>query len=143
MSMEQREAAERLVRAYYAAFEAGDAEAFLNLLTEDVVHDVSQGERQTGRSAFRRFIAHMDRCYRERIAGLSVMVDQQGQRAAAEFTVHGAYIATDPGVPDGTPPASGQTYTLPAGAFFALRDGRVARISNHYNLNDWVRQVGG
>ena len=66
-----------------------------------------------------------------------------GTRAAAEFVVHGTYIGTDPGVPKGTPEASGQTYTLPAGAFFTLRDGRVARISNHYNLGDWVRQVGG
>ena len=34
-------------------------------------------------------------------------------------------------------------YSLPAGAFFTLHGGKVARISNHYNLGDWVRQVGG
>ncbi len=141
--MQDRETAERLVRAYYAAFESGDTEAFLGLLTDDVAHDISQGTRETGREAFRRFMAHMDRCYRERIADLTIMADASGTRAAAEFTVHGEYIATDPGVPAGTPPARGQTYVLPAGAFFTLRDGRVARISNHYNLGDWVRQVGG
>jgi hypothetical protein len=27
------------------------------------------------------------------------------------------------------------------GAFFEIRDGRVARISNHYNFKDWLRQV--
>lgn len=135
--------AERLVRAYYDAFNAGDRAAFLALLTDDVAHDISQGGRETGRDAFARFMAHMDRCYRERIADLVVMVDATGTRAAAEFTVHGTYIATDPGVPQQTPPAAGQTYSLPAGAFFTLRDGRVARIANHYNLGDWVRQVGG
>ena len=31
---------------------------------------------------------------------------------------------------------------LPAGAFFEIRDGKVARISNTYNLNDWIAQVG-
>ena len=136
-------AAEQLVRAYYAAFNAGDAEAFLALLTEDVVHGISQGGEDVGKDAFRRFIAHMDRCYREQIIDLVVLTEPTGTRAAAEFVVHGTYIATDPGVPAGTPPASGQTYTLPAGAFFTLRDGKVARISNHYNLGDWVRQVGG
>ncbi|HEY2132863.1 MAG TPA: ketosteroid isomerase-related protein [Acetobacteraceae bacterium] len=133
--------AERLVRAYYAAFDDADAEAFLALLTEDVVHDISQGGREVGKPAFRRFVAHMSHCYRETITDLVVMTDATGTRAAAEFTVHGSYTATDPGVPAGTAPASGQSYTLPAGAFFTLRDGRVARISNHYNLGDWIAQV--
>ena len=39
-------------------------------------------------------------------------------------------------------PDNGQTYVLPAGAFFEIRDGKVARISNTYNLNDWIAQVG-
>lgn len=135
--------AERLVRAYYAAFNSGDRAGFLALLTEDVVHGISQGGTETGRDRFGAFMAHMDRCYREQITDLVVMTDGTGTRAAAEFTVHGAYIGTDPGVPAGTPPARGQAYSLPAGAFFSLRDGRVARIANHYNLGDWVRQVGG
>lgn len=134
--------AERVVRAYYDTFNARDFEAFLALLTEDVVHDISQGGREVGRAAFRAFLLHMDRCYRERISDLVVMTEPTGTRAAAEFVVHGSYVETDAGVPAGTPPARGQTYMLPAGAFFTLRDGRVARISNHYNLGDWVRQVG-
>ena len=55
--------------------------------------------------------------------------------------MHGTYVATDPGVPPGTPPARGQGYVLPAGAFFTVRDGRIARVSNHYSLRDWVAQV--
>ena len=133
--------AEEIVRAYYEAFNAQDLDGFLALLTEDVIHDISQGGRETGKEAFRRFLDHMNRCYRERIADLVVMTEPSGERAAAEFTVHGTYLATDPGVPAGTPPACNQTYRLRAGAFFALRQGRIARISNHYNLGDWVRQV--
>jgi steroid delta-isomerase-like uncharacterized protein len=84
----------------------------------------------------------MNRCYRERIADLVVLTEPSDTRAAAEFVVHGSYIATDPGVPSATPDAAGQSYVLPAGAFFTLRRGRIARISNHYNLGDWVRQIG-
>ena len=135
--------AETTVRAYYAAFNAGDTEAFLALLVDDVIHDISQGGRETGKDAFRRFMVHMDRCYRETLSGLVVMASPDGTHAAAEFMVHGTYIATDPGVPAGTAPAHGQAYTLPAGAFFTLRDGKVARIANHYNLGDWVAQVNG
>jgi steroid delta-isomerase-like uncharacterized protein len=136
-------AAETLVRAYYAAFNTGDMAGFLDLLTEDVVHDISQGGSEVGRAGFARFLEHMNRCYRERIVDLLVLTEPTGTRAAAEFIVEGTYIATDRGVPAGAPQASGQTYRLPAGAFFAIRDGRIARVSNHYNLADWVRQVGG
>ncbi|MBV9747951.1 MAG: nuclear transport factor 2 family protein [Acetobacteraceae bacterium] len=128
---------EALVRAYYDAFNRGDEAAFLALLAEDVVHDINQGDRQVGKTAFARFLAHMNACYRERIVDLVVLTEPSGTRAAAEFTVHGAYVQTD----EGLPPASGQTYALPAGAFFSLRDGKVSRISNFYNLQDWLAQV--
>jgi steroid delta-isomerase-like uncharacterized protein len=134
---------EQLVRAYYAAFNAGDVEAFLELLAEDIVHGINQGAEEIGKPAFRRFLEHMNRCYRERITELVVLTEPGGAWAAAEFVVSGSYIATDPGVPAGTPHAAGQAYVLPAGAFFTLREGKIARISNHYNLGDWVRQVGG
>lgn len=130
-----------LVTAYYAAFNAGDTDAMLALLTEDVIHDISQGGREIGRPAFARFMAHMNRCYAEQLTDLVVMTHPDGSRAAAEFTVHGRYLQTDPGVPAGTPPARGQVYTLPAGAFFALREGKLARVTNHYNLGDWITQM--
>ncbi len=128
---------EALVRAYYDAFNSGGEAAFLALLADDVVHDINQGERQVGKAAFARFLAHMNACYRERIADLVVLTEPSGTRAAAEFTVHGTYLQTD----EGLPPASGQSYTLPAGAFFTLRDGKVSRISNFYNLQDWLAQI--
>lgn len=127
-----------VIRAYYAAFNAGDKEAFLAVLTDDVVHDINQGERQVGKEAFGRFVDHMTRCYRERLEDMVILTGTTPDRGAAEFTVHGTYLATDEGLPE----ASGQTYVLPAGAFFTLRDGRVARISNYYNLQDWLSQVG-
>lgn len=130
--------ATELVQAYYAAFNAGDMPAFLDLLAEDVVHDINQGERQVGKTTFAAFMDKMNRCYRERLTDIVVMQNADGNRAAAEFVVHGEYLADD----EGLPPADGQTYVLPAGAFFEIKDGKVARISNYYNLNDWIAQVG-
>ena len=130
--------ATELVQAYYAAFNAGDMPAFLDLLADDVVHDINQGERQVGKATFAAFMDKMNRCYRERLTDIVVMQNAEGSRAAAEFIVHGKYLADD----EGLPPANGQTYVLPAGAFFEIKHGKVARISNYYNLNDWVAQVG-
>jgi steroid delta-isomerase-like uncharacterized protein len=65
------------------------------------------------------------------------MATADGSRAAAEFTVHGTYLATD----DGLPPARGQTYSLPAGAFFSVKGGAITRVVTYYNLANWIRQV--
>ncbi|GBQ26557.1 ketosteroid isomerase-related protein [Gluconacetobacter sacchari] len=127
------------IETYYRTFNDGDREAFLALLAEDVVHDINQGGSESGVAAFRVFLERMDRCYREEIRDVVVMVNEDGSRAAAEFVVHGTYLSTD----DGLPEAAGQTYVLPAGAFFTLRDGKVARIANYYNLPEWMRQVTG
>jgi steroid delta-isomerase-like uncharacterized protein len=129
--------AEAILRAYYAAFNAGDWDAMAALLTEDVAHDVNQGAREAGRAAFRAFLERMARHYREQVEDLVVMVGPDGTRAAAEFTIAGEYLTTDPGLPE----ARGQRYRLPAGAFFALREVRIARVTNFYNLRDWIAQV--
>jgi steroid delta-isomerase-like uncharacterized protein len=128
-----------LVEQYYAAFNRGDWEGMLAFLTEDVVHDINQGGRESGRDTFRGFLGRMNRSYRERLENIVVLTSADGTRAGAEYVVHGEYLADD----EGLPPANGQRYVLPGGAFFDIRDGRIARVSNYYNLADWIRQVGG
>lgn len=129
--------AEQLIADYYRAFNAGDMDAFLALLTDDVQHDINQGDREIGRQAFAAFMERMNRNYREQLVDIHIMTSADGTRAAAEFVVLGEYLVTDEGLPE----ARGQRYRLPAGAFFELRDNKVARISNYYNLNDWIAQV--
>ncbi len=65
------------------------------------------------------------------------MVNLDDSRAAAEYTVSGTYQATDAGLPE----ATGQQYSLPGGAFFTVRDGKIARVTNYYNLADWLSQI--
>lgn len=136
--MDRTEALALLTR-YYAAFNAGDWEGMLDCLDDGVIHDINQGGRQSGKDAFRSFLAHMERCYRERLDGIVLMASDDGTRGAAEFVVHGEYLATDEGLPE----AAGQTYTLPAGAFFSIAGGRITRVTVYYNLADWTAQVGG
>lgn len=126
-----------LVLEYYAAFNRGDWSAMLAMLADDVIHDLNQGARETGRDAFATFLARMERSYREQLRDIVVLASQDGTRAAAEYVVHGEYLVDD----EGLPPARGQRYALPGGAFFDLRDGKIARVTNYYNLQDWIAQV--
>lgn len=124
-----------MIEEYYARFNARDWEGMLALLDDEVVHEVSQGEVQHGKAAFRQFLTHMDRCYREQVSELCVM--HNGQRAAAEFWLDGKYLSSDAGLPE----ARGQAYRLRVGSFFEMNAGRIARVSVHYNLRDWLAQV--
>lgn len=128
-----------LLSRYYEAFNRSDSAAMLACLSDNVAHDINQAERQTGIDAFRAFLAHMDRCYSERLTDIVVMANNAGTRGAAEFIVHGKYLAADEGLPQ----ANGQSYILPAGAFFELEAGAITRVSVYYNLADWTAQVGG
>ncbi len=132
-----RDASEAVVRRYYAAFNAGDRAGMTACLSDDFVHDVNEGGRRKGKALFAEFMAHMDRCYSEELKDIAVTTSADGSRAAAEFVVHGKYLATD----EGLPPAKGQTYVLPAGAFFEIKGGLIARVTTYYNLKNWMEQV--
>ncbi len=125
------------IARYFAAFNADDTEAMIDCLADDVAHHVNEGNIRIGKDKFRDFCAHMDRCYKENLTDMQIFVSDDGTRAAAEFTVNGTYLATDEGLPN----ASGQTYKLPAGSFFSLRDGQITRVTTYYNLSDWIKQV--
>lgn len=132
-----RDKAEALIRSYYDAFNAADTEGMLARVTDDIEHRVNEGASRHGRGQFAEFCSHMGISYKERLDDFVIFANDDGTRGAAEFTVHGTYLQTDPGLPQ----AHGQTYVLPAGAFFELRDGKIARLTTYYNLAEWVRQV--
>lgn len=128
-----------LIRRYYDTFNSGDRDALLALLSDDVVHEINEGSTETGKEAFRAFLQRMDRCYREQVEDLVVFSSDTPDRAAAEFFIRGEYLRTDEGLPE----AHGQTYHLRVGAFFEIRDGKITRVSNYYNLSEWMRMVVG
>ena len=134
-----RAATAALIRRYYDHFNRGETDAMVAMLADDVIHDVNQGERRVGKEKFRAFNARMTHNYRERLEGITVMVSKDGTRAAAEFNVHGEYLNTE----EGLPAAKGQKYVLPAGTFFSIQDGKIARVTTYYNLTDWIAQVAG
>lgn len=127
-----------VIQSYFEAFNAGDVEGMLALVTDDVEHHVNQGNIRHGKASFAEFLTEMNRAYSEQAEDLVIFVNEDGTRAAAEFTIHGTYKATQ----EGLPLAAGQTYVLSVGSFFTMKEGRITRVSTCYNLTDWLRQVG-
>lgn len=126
-----------LIEKYYGAFNAKDIEGMLALLSDDVIHDSNQGKRHVGKESFREFLKRMDFLYDEHLENIVVLVNDNGSRAAAEFICNGVYKNTDTGLPQ----ARGQKYRLPVGCFFDVKNEKIHRVTNYYNMNDWLEMV--
>lgn len=127
----------RIIQQYYDAFNEGLMDKFFSLLTEDVVHEINQGSQEVGKEVFRTFMKKMNRHYKEKAIELVIFANEIGTRAAAEFFIEGEYLMTDPDLP----PAKGQRYRVRCGAFFELKGEKISRVTNYYNLKDWIFQV--
>ena len=135
----KQDRATELVLTYYSAFNRGDWDGLLALLADDVVHHPNQGASEIGRAAFAAYLARMRVSYHEQLRDIVVLVAPDGDRAAAEYVVHGEYLSTE----GDQPPAHGQKYQMPGGAFLEIREDRIARVSHFYNQQAWLAQVSG
>jgi steroid delta-isomerase-like uncharacterized protein len=126
-----------LILRFYAAFNRGDVEGMLDCCSDDVAHDVNQGRRETGKSAYRAYLERILRQHRIEVRDIVVMSVDDGTRAAAEFVQHGVYLDSAPGLPA----AQGQHYVLPSGGFFSIHLGKIARVAHHYNLQERAAQI--
>lgn len=133
----QNEHQENLVKAYYKAFNEKNFNSMINLLTEDIVHEVNQGKIVVGRARFLSFLKHMDTCYDEEICDLRILTSKHAQIAAAEFMVRGIYLQKDGEFPD----AHRQNYWLKVGAFFHFDDDKINQVTTYYNVQNWKKQI--
>lgn len=125
------------IQKYYDSFNKSKTEDFFALMTENVIHDINHGKQEIGKPLFRAFMQRMHLHYQEKVVDLVIFANDLGTRAAAEFFIEGSYLTTDQGLP----PAKGQKYRLRCGAFFELKQGKIHRVTNYYNLSDWLSQI--
>lgn len=126
-----------LIQRYYDAFNRGDYQEMLSYVDEHVVHEVNEGDDQVGIALFRDFLGIMDEHYQEQVKNLVVFSSTEPSRFAAEFNIDGRYKKSQ----EGLPPAKGQKYYIRVGAFFEVKNNKIARISNYYNLKNWMKAV--
>jgi steroid delta-isomerase-like uncharacterized protein len=108
-------------------------------LDENVIHDLNQGGSQVGKDAFKKFMSHMNQCYKETLTDIIIMTSSDDKYASAKFHVEGTYLATD----EGFPAAKQQKYALAAGSFFDVANEKITRVTTYYNLPEWINQVSG
>ncbi len=126
-----------LLEQYYQHFNSANYEGMLTLLADNVVHEPCQGTARHGKEKFREFLQHMEKCYKEQVHNPVIMISGDGEQGAAEFLLTGTYLVTDSDLP----PATGQQYKLRVGTFFEFSGNKITRVSNHYNLQDWINQI--
>lgn len=126
-----------IAQQYYQHFNTQNWDGMLALLSENIRHEVNQGEPRIGLNLYREFLKHMDDCYEEQLTNMVFFSEPSGQRIACEFTVNGIYKKTD----DDLVPAHGQQYVLPAGAFLEIIGGKITRVTTYYNLPLWIKLV--
>ncbi|NUO00331.1 MAG: nuclear transport factor 2 family protein [Saprospiraceae bacterium] len=128
-----------LIKQYYACFNQKDWAGMLALLDPEIRHEVNQGEVRIGVDLYAQFLQQMDEAYEETLHDLVYMINEAGNRIAVEFVVHGIYKKGG----EGLPPAHGQTYILPAGAFLEVKNRKICRVTTYYNLPLWIKLVEG
>ncbi len=126
-----------IAQQYYQHFNTQNWDGMLALLSENIRHEVNQGEPRIGLNLYREFLNHMDDCYAEQLTNMVFFSEPSGQRIACEFTVNGIYKKTD----DDLVPAHGQQYVLPAGAFLEIIGDKITRVTTYYNLPLWIKLV--
>jgi len=128
-----------IVKQYYGCFNQKDWAGMIALVDPDIRHEVNQGGVRIGQKLYTQFLQQMDESYEETLHDLVFMSNDNGERIAAEFVVHGIYKKGE----EGMPPAHGQSYVLPAGAFLEVKNGKICRVTTYYNLPLWLKLVGG
>ncbi|MCO5144018.1 MAG: nuclear transport factor 2 family protein [Oligoflexia bacterium] len=126
-----------LIRTYYSLFNEKRYDEMAELLDEKIVHFINEGSTEEGCEKFRSFLNTMDVHYDEQIEDLELFIGESADRIAAEFYIVGIYKKTAEGLPQ----ARNQKYKVPVGAFFEIKNKKIFRITNYYNLKEWVEQV--
>lgn len=129
--------ASEIIKNYYDCFNNKNWEGMLALVHPEIKHQPNQGEERLGIENFKAFLQIMDDCYEETLTDMVILGDNNNKRFATEFVVNGIYKKGD----DESPPAHGQSYVLPAGAFLEVTDGKISRVTTYYNLPLWIKLV--
>lgn len=126
-----------LIKKYYDYFNEQNFQGMLSLLSSDITHEVNESDPQVGIEAFTAFMKVMDTHYNEKVTDLCLFEAKDSSRVAAEFFIDGIYKKTA----EGLPPAGNQRYRLRVGAFFEIKNQKITRVTNHYNLKQWIESV--
>ena len=127
----------KLVEEWAAAWSAQDPERVADLFTDDCLYeDVTFAVVQRGRDELLAFGRGFLVGVPDFAIGLgSVFTD--GERAAAEWTMHGTHTGDLPNLP-----STGKRFAVRGASTFRAADGKLATCSDYWDSGTWLRQLG-
>lgn len=126
-----------VAQSFLRACNSGDSAAIQRLFDDDIAFDNFLGERVIGKTEFRAAHARAVQRFSPELGDAVIMCDCSAGRAAMEVTLRGTYNSDAPGLP----PATGKSFSVPAGIFLAFDGERIVRITEYANLAEMARQV--
>jgi steroid delta-isomerase-like uncharacterized protein len=114
-----------------------DVDKLLSLCTDDCVYeDVTMGAVSRGKAELRRFAGAVFAAFPDfKIDLTSGLV--AGSWAAAEWTMSGTHKGDLPGLP-----ATGKRFSVRGSTICELRDGKIQRNSDYWDMVTFLKQVG-
>ena len=119
------------------AWSAHDVEKIVSLCTDDCVYeDVTMGAVNRGTSELRRFADAVFGAFPDfRMELTSAFV--AGDLAGLEWTMSGTHRGDLPGLP-----ATGKQFSLRGSSICELRDGKIQRNSDYWDMVTFLKQIG-
>ena len=120
-----------------AAVNSRDMEKFLSFYTDDCVYeDLAVGKVNRGKDELRSFYSDSFRMapdlkFEEKITFTS------GDWAAAEWVMTGTHSGSTPEMP-----ATGKRFSVRGASVMQIRDGKISRESDYWNMASLLQQVG-
>jgi steroid delta-isomerase-like uncharacterized protein len=128
---------ESLIKESLVAMNSHDIEKFLTFYTDDCVYeDMAIGKVNHGKEEIRAFFTTM------LVQSPDVKIEEKsifttGNWAAGEFVLTGTNTGDTPEIP-----ATGKSFSIRAASIFQLRDGRICRQSDYWNMASFLQQLG-
>lgn len=138
MSSTTPEKIRRLVNELYTAWSLHQPERIDTLFTDDAIYeDVAAGRTQHGKDEIKQLLrAAFAWAPDFRVAMISLTVGDD--RAATEWVSEGIQTG-----PIGDLPASGDSFRLRGASILMFRDGKIAKVTDYYDMATFLRQLGG
>jgi steroid delta-isomerase-like uncharacterized protein len=126
-----------MLQDWAAAWSSHDIEKLLSLCTDDCVYeDVTMGAVNRGKAAVRQFADVVFAAFPDfKIELTSGFL--AGDWAGAEWTMSGTHKGDLPAMP-----ASGKGFSLRGSTIYELRDGKIKRNSDYWDMVTFLKQIG-
>jgi steroid delta-isomerase-like uncharacterized protein len=128
---------ERMLEDYLAAWNSHDAEKIASFFTDDGVHeDVAIGEVNRGKEQLKAFASYTFTTFPDfKLERTSSFV--AGDWRGSEWIMSGTHTGDIPGIP-----TTGKSFSIRGASISELREGKIRRNSDYWNLASFLQQVG-